>query len=263
MTTSSPRPRRRFAPLNPEVLNKYDAPKLEGIVFDVDGTLCLPQNYMFAEMRAALGITKDQDILESIYALPPEEQEAAMEKIRKIERRAMASQQPQPGLVELMTYLDMRGIRKGICTRNFDLPVTHLLRTHLPTSPFSPIITRAFRPPKPSPAGILHIAASWGLFQPSVSPSPIPLDPPIPSTTIAPEPPAQLPTATNLIMVGDSLDDLLAGHAAGAATVLLLYDPDDGRGNAHLVDRADLVVRTLDELVAVLEGGFVGSLEEV
>lgn len=30
---------RRFAPLNPERKNESDAPALEGIVFDVDGTL--------------------------------------------------------------------------------------------------------------------------------------------------------------------------------------------------------------------------------
>jgi len=43
-----------------------------------------------------------------------------METIRSIEREAMALQKPQAGLVELMAYLDSRGVRKGICTRNFE-----------------------------------------------------------------------------------------------------------------------------------------------
>jgi hypothetical protein len=30
---------RRFAPLNPELPNEHNAPKLQGIIFDVDGTL--------------------------------------------------------------------------------------------------------------------------------------------------------------------------------------------------------------------------------
>ena len=30
---------RRFAPLNPQEAERSDAPKLKGIVFDVDGTL--------------------------------------------------------------------------------------------------------------------------------------------------------------------------------------------------------------------------------
>ena len=43
---------RKFAPLNPEKKRDGDTrPVLKGIVFDVDGTLCLPQTYMFGEMR--------------------------------------------------------------------------------------------------------------------------------------------------------------------------------------------------------------------
>ncbi|CAN9415550.1 unnamed protein product [Alternaria alternata] len=130
---------RRFAPLDPaKRMDGDERPLLKGIVFDVDGTLCLPQNYMFAEMRSALGIEKPTDILDHVYSLPESEQEEAQEKIRDIERTAMKSQQPQAGLVELMEYLDSRGIKKGICTRNFDAPA-----------------------PKPDPAGILHIAKDW------------------------------------------------------------------------------------------------------
>ena len=39
----------------------------------------------------------------------------------------------------------------------------HLLQTFLPGKTFAPIVTREFRPPKPDPAGILHIATQWGL----------------------------------------------------------------------------------------------------
>ncbi|KAF2788349.1 HAD-like protein [Melanomma pulvis-pyrius CBS 109.77] len=185
---------------------------------------------MFAEMRAALGITKPTDILDHIYSLPPAEQEAAQEKIRAIERTAMASQKAQPGLVQLMDYLDSRGIPKGICTRNFDAPVEHLLTTFLPTSKFHPVVTREFRPPKPDPAGILHIASTW----------------------------AHDNGGSNLIMVGDSIDDMTAGFRAGAATVLLINEV-----NEHLAEHqhTDLVVRRLDELIGVLENGFEGRVE--
>ena len=44
---------------------------------------------MFAEMRAALGISRSQDILDHVYSLPtPEQQHQAMELIRNIERTA-------------------------------------------------------------------------------------------------------------------------------------------------------------------------------
>lgn len=142
----------------------------------------------------------------------------------------MGTQQPQPGLVQLMEYLDRRNIKKGICTRNFDAPVTHLLTTFLPSSKFSPIVTREFRPPKPDPAGILHIAKDWRYEDGGHS----------------------------LIMVGDSIDDMTAGWRAGAATVLLVNE-----ANEHLSKHphTDLVVKQLDDLIEILDKGFVGREE--
>lgn len=127
--------------------------------------LSLPQNYMFAEMRSALSIEKPTDILDHIYTLPPAEQEVAFQKIRNIESAACSSQAPQPGLLSLMEYLDSKSMRKGICTRNFDAPVNHLLGKFLQGQVFAPVVTRDFRPPKPDPAGILHIAKTWGLVK--------------------------------------------------------------------------------------------------
>ena len=43
-----------------------------------------------------------------------------MAKIRQIEGDAMLKQRPQIGLIELMDYLERRGMRKAICTRNFE-----------------------------------------------------------------------------------------------------------------------------------------------
>lgn len=157
----------------------------------------------------------------------------------------MSSQQPQPGLVELMSYLDSRALPKGICTRNFDAPVDHLLTKFLSAvQPFHPIITREFRPPKPDPAGILHIARSWGLLGAGSS-----------SGNTAEGTGEGEPDASSLIMVGDSIDDMTAGRRAGAATVLL-----KNPANEHLADHehTDLVISRLDELIDVLEDGFSG-----
>jgi len=224
---------RRFAPLGEDAGG--DSPELKGIVFDVDGTLCIPQTWMFGQMRSALGINKRVDILDHIHSLPTAEQEAAQEKIRAIERSAMSSQEPQPGLVSLMEYLESRNIPKGICTRNFDAPVTHLLEKFLTGKEFKPIVTREFKPPKPSPAGILHIAKSWGFLEKDGGSG----------------------DASQLIMVGDSIDDMTAGYAAGAATVLLVNE-----GNVHLAnhEHTDLIVSRLDELIEILEKGFVGKI---
>lgn len=82
---------------------------------------------------AALGIDKSIDILEHISDLPtPEARLAAADKIKAVEREGMRSQQPQPGLVELMDYLQARGVRRALCTRNFEYvflpPVVHMAR---------------------------------------------------------------------------------------------------------------------------------------
>lgn len=211
---------------------------------------------MFGEMRSALGIPKTVDILEHIHGLPtPEAQSTAMEAIRTIERGAMASQEAQPGLVELMQYLDSRGLRKGICTRNFDQPVNHLLTKFLDGVTFEPIITRDFRPPKPDPAGILHIARSWGLTRSAgENETGVPAQDGDGAADLVPTPAGEeVADASGLLMVGDSIDDMTAGRRAGAATVLLVNDV-----NRHLVehDHTDLVISRLDELIGVLEEGF-------
>ncbi|EEH20763.1 hypothetical protein PABG_02994 [Paracoccidioides brasiliensis Pb03] len=215
----------RFSPLHPEPGIDGQKSTLRGIVFDVDGTLCLPQNYMFQEMRSWLGIDKSVDIIGHIRRLPTlKDRTAAITKVREIEREAMVKQVPQPGLVELMDYLHSKGLKRALCTRNFVTPVEHLLTTHLPTHQFSPIITRDTPDllPKPDPAGILHIAKEWGT------------------------------NAEDLIMVGDSLDDMTAGHLAGAATVLLLNDQNQSLRD-H--DHSHFCIRRLDELISILENG--------
>jgi phosphoglycolate phosphatase-like HAD superfamily hydrolase len=228
LAMTSSHPTRRFAPLSKG--KGHDAIDgnmvLKGIVFDVDGTLCEPQNYMFTEMRSKLGITKGEDILDHVYSLSGDEQKKAHQIIEDVEREAMAKQVPQAGLVTLMEHLDTNSILKGICTRNFNTPVEHLLSNHLPghINAFAPIVTRDFRPAKPSPAGILHIAKQWGI----ISDSDISEDG---------RPTAKRPIP--LIMVGDSIDDIVAGHDAGAATVLLR---SEGKEELEQDPRTDVVI---------------------
>ena len=70
--------------------------------------------------REAASIPPGADILEYVYSLNEAEQTVAMEKIKAIESEAMPKQKAQPGLVELMDYLESNGIPKAICTRNFE-----------------------------------------------------------------------------------------------------------------------------------------------
>lgn len=246
-TKTSPR---RFAPLrHTPGEQQTHLPKLQGIIFDVDGTLCLPQNYMFTQMRASLSIPPTTDILAYIATLPtPSARASAMESIRAIERAAMTNQQPQPGLNTLMTYLGARGVRKAICTRNFAQPVAHLRARFLAGVDFAPVVTRDFAPPKPDPAPLLFIAREWGLVRGAGRED-------AETETEAVTEAEEIGDASSLLMVGDSIDDMTAGRRAGAATVLLV-----NADNAHLAEHphTDLVIASLDELVGVLEAGFVG-----
>ncbi|WPH01458.1 putative hydrolase [Acrodontium crateriforme] len=228
----------RFKPLLSDVQPHSEGSlQLRGIVFDMDGTLCKPQNYMFGQMRAAVSIPPSSDILDHIHGLPEVEQEAAMAKIRAIEREAMGNQEAQPGLVTLMEFLDEHKVLKAICTRNFDAPVNHLLTTHVPAhiQQFSPVVTREFRPPKPSPAGILHIAKAWNILDSASIPATPALERPLP-----------------IIMVGDSIDDMLAGRNAGAMTVLLR---SEGKEELERHESTDVVIERLDDLIPLLEKG--------
>jgi len=120
-------------------------------------------------------------------------------------------------------------------------PVNHLLANHLPShiNAFFPIVTRDFRPPKPSPAGILHIAHAWGVTDSAVVLETDPAERPLP-----------------LLMVGDSIDDMISGHAAGALTVLLR---SPGKEDLETDERTDVVIGRLDELIGLLDRGICSS----
>lgn len=187
---------------------------------------------------------------------PTSPQARAVAKIQAIERRAMTSQRPQPGLQELMAYLQSRNVQKALCTRNFPAPVHHLLDSFLKGDEygaFDPIITRDSEgiQPKPSPEGLWRIAQSWGLDQDIDG-----LSDHVEAHTdgdLDPLELAKMHLGSGLIMVGDSLDDMAAGYRAGAATVLLANEE-----NEELVQHeyTGISIRRLDELVVILEKGF-------
>ena len=59
------------------------------------------------------------------------------------------------------------------------------------------------------------------------------------------------------VILTPSSSTVTAGYAAGAATVLLVNE-----GNVHLAnhEHTDLIVSRLDELIEILEKGFVGKI---
>lgn len=227
---------------------------------------------MFKEMREALGIPKSVDILDHIRTLsnepddqtkaqtepPSTPRSRAVAAIQGIERRAMTSQRPQPGLQPLMAYLQRRRLQKALCTRNFPAPVHHLLDSFLKGpefGDFEPVITRDSEgiAPKPSPEGLWRIAEHWDLHHDIASPSSTSSEVNDGDGKTDPLEMAKWHLGSGLIMVGDSIDDMAAGYRAGAATVLLA-----NQENEQLIEHeyTGTSVRQLDELIALLEDGF-------
>lgn len=208
--------------LNPIYSN--DVP-IHALIFDMDGTLCLPQTWMFKEMRKAINLTDPKvDILKFIEDMSPQNQLIAKRELERVEEKAMHEMKPQPGLKQLMEYLVNKNLKKGICTRNLIVPVNHLLSNYLPTVEFDTIITRDFQPPKPSPKPLQHIIEQWGL------------------------------DCKNVIMVGDSMDDMLSGSRAGCATILIKTHANEAIRDCTEVD---VTVDSLDQIIKLIEDGFI------
>jgi len=187
-------------------------------IFDLDGTLTVPV-HDFAFIRQELGIPNGEDILGHLESLPPELACQRHKRLDDIERSLATNATAAPGALELLACLGQRGVQLGILTRNSReialltlevIGIRHYFRD-------DHVIGRDEVPPKPDPAGILHLRDRW------------------------------LVEVDNLVMVGDYLFDLQAGRSAGAITIHV-GRPDGQRWP----DKSDLMVDRLNDLLALL-----------
>lgn len=186
-------------------------------VFDLDGTLTA-HVHDFAGLRRRLGLAEGLPILEALAALPDAERVLALREVHAWERDHLADARPEPDAVALVAALADRGARLGILTRNTAATALETLRRVglLRWFTAADVLGRDSAPAKPAPDGVRLLLARWGA------------------------PP------DDGVMVGDWAFDIDAGRAAGVATVLV-----DRAGEApSFADRADVVVRRLDELLA-------------
>jgi HAD superfamily hydrolase (TIGR01549 family) len=187
----------------------------------MDGTLTLPQSNFIGRMRRELGVADGVDVLAYTASLNGEDRLKAEAIIKRIEDETMLGMKVQPGLIELIEFLEKCQLPKAILTRNNQDTVNYFLNLHESHRKFNLTITRDFTPPKPAPDPLLHIAKLWN---------------------IQPE---------ELLMVGDHSDDLICAKDAGSVGILLLNSK-----NQHFQSMADLSIHRLDELIQFLQNGF-------
>lgn len=191
-----------------------------------DGTLTVPC-IDFREMRERVGVPLDKtlDILDVIHSWDEERQKKAFAVIAEIEEEALRNMKLMPGAAELCELLDKNKLPRALVTRNVSTSVEFFHKTAFPLPPFYPCLSREWKPYKPDPASLHHIADHWGI------------------------------SPTELVMIGDSArDDIGCGNNAGAVTILLDQEgkyagKDDPNLNGVV---PDFIVRSLHEASVVL-----------
>jgi phosphoglycolate phosphatase-like HAD superfamily hydrolase len=182
-------------------------PPLQGVVFDMDGTLAVP-NIDFARMYQRCGVDPavQPDILAALTQMDAARAAACRAILEETEAEGRRTLQLMPGAPELLTWLHQHGIPTALVTRNTQRTVDRLTELLLSDTtshhnPFQLVIPRDSPlnlPPKPHPAALRHIAAAWKCLDTDDN------------------------TCASLLMVGDSpWHDVGFGQAAGATTALL------------------------------------------
>jgi len=169
---------------------------IKGILFDFDGTLTVPGAINFLEIKASLGCPPEVPILEFIESLDNNEQQKAYSLLDRHEEKAARISFPAQDAEGVIRELKKKDLPLGIITRNSLTAVLLALNNfdHVTADDFAIILTRDDGTPKPDPAGVVIAAHTMG---------------------IVPE---------ELLLVGDFSLDIIAGHAAGARTVLIIHD---------------------------------------
>lgn len=197
---------------------------VEGVIFDLDGTLTRPGAIDFTRMRRRIGMEHSGSVLAWIRSRVTDPAEAAEMHaiVEDEERRALEHMALADGFERLAEVLVAAGprLRRGICTRNSDEAIVAfgalLARRGFPDvgELFGVLVARDHRPApdaapipnKPAPDPAHAIVARWGLTDR------------FPARHV---PDDEGPLYPELLFVGDDIDDCLCGRRAGFGTVLV------------------------------------------
>lgn len=186
---------------------------IETVLFDLDGTLTAPV-IDFADLRGKLGLPLGGGSMVAALALLPAPERAAKEAILLEAECGYARQaRANEGARELVNWLRTRGVKTAVVTRNHPDPVEITFRAL--GMRFDVVLHRnSGFAAKPRPDCVREALRRLGR------------------------------AAAGTLMVGDYVDDIAAGRAAGTRTCFVT----NGSGKEH--GGADLVVRHPGELLA-------------
>ena len=167
--------------------------RIDGVLFDFDGTLTKPGCIDFTGIKNAIGCPQDHPILEYLDSVEKARKSEYLDVVEAMENEAAVKSLPNHGAVSLLTWLKKKPLPFGVVTRNGLSAIRISLEKFNPVveEDFGTIITREDTIPKPHPHGPLMAAVRLG---------------------IKPE---------HLLFVGDFRFDIIAGAAAGMITALL------------------------------------------
>ncbi len=162
---------------------------LQGIIFDMDGTITKP-NVDFAAIEREIG-AKVGFIIDYAEKSSPEERARALEILEHYESKAAIESELNEGVMEILNYVSRKNIKKALLTRNSRKSVNTVLSKH--KLHFEYIVSREDTKPKPAPDPIFLLSKKMDIH------------------------------TDYLLMVGDYKYDIMCGKAAGTKTVLLRY----------------------------------------
>ena len=161
-----------------------DLSTFAGVLFDLDGTLLDTLNDIAGAANAVLvqhGFPTHSTLAYRAFvgegmqvlmkrALPPDHRDdatlAACLDTMKIEYQRHLNQtaQPYPGVAEMISELERRGLRLAVLSNKPDEFTAQCVTTFFRPGQFDPILgLRPDRPRKPDPAGALEVASRWSL----------------------------------------------------------------------------------------------------
>ena len=189
---------------------------LQGIIFDMDGTITKPKvNFAALEREIEKNIGF---VLEHAERSSPEARAKAMEIFDQVETQAAIESELNEGVHELLDYISQKQLKTAILTRNCRKSVDVVMSKH--NIHFEHVISRDDARPKPAPDAILLLSKMMNIH------------------------------TDYLLMVGDYKYDIMCGKAAGAKTALLRY-----RKYLEMDVIPDFEIDSLRDIIQIIEHG--------